>query len=171
MPNFLKKTYCVLRDKIMKIKILSLGEKPPKWVSEGYNEYKKRLSKSIPLELIELPIAKRTKTGNPKLWMAIEAKTILSKINPSDHLVILDVSSKIISTEDLADRMNNWKQNSPNVVIIIGGPDGIDKSIKDIAKEKISISKMTFPHPIVRIIIAEQLYRAHTILSGHPYHK
>ena len=155
----------------MKIKILSLGEKPPKWVSQGYDEYKKRLSKSIPLELIELPIAKRTKTGNPKLWMEQESKTILGKLNPSDHLVILDVASKVISTEDLADKMSNWKQNSPNVVILIGGPDGIDKSIKDIAKEKISISKMTFPHPIVRIIIAEQLYRAYTILEGHPYHK
>ena len=155
----------------MKIKILSLGEKPPKWVADGYDEYKKRLSKVIPLELVELPIAKRTKTGNPTIWMAQEAKTILSKLNDNDHLVILDVASKVISTEELAQKMDNWKQNSPNVAILIGGPDGIDDSIKAIAKERISISKMTFPHPIVRIIIAEQLYRAHTILEGHPYHK
>ena len=155
----------------MKIKLLSLGEKPPKWIIEGVNEYKKRLSSSIVLEIIELPIAKRGKTGNPSIWMAQEAKTITSKLNPSDHLVILDVASKIISTEDLADKMANWKQNSPNVVILIGGPDGIDQSIKNIAKEKISISKMTFPHPLVRVIITEQLYRAQTILDGHPYHK
>ena len=155
----------------MKIKILSLGDKPPKWVTDGFDEYKKRLSKSIPLELIELPIAKRIKTGNPKLWMEQEAKTILSKLNPNDYLVILDVASKVISTEELASKMGSWKQNSPNVVILIGGPDGIDQSIKSISKEKISISKMTFPHPIVRIIIAEQLYRAYTILEGHPYHK
>ncbi|APD51018.1 23S rRNA (pseudouridine(1915)-N(3))-methyltransferase RlmH [Francisella hispaniensis] len=155
----------------MKIKIITLGEKPPKWVSDGYDEYKKRLSKSIPLELIELPIAKRTKTGNTKLWMEQEAKTILGKLNDSDYLVILDVNSKIISTEELADKMQDWKFNNPNVVILIGGPDGIDQSIKNIAKEKISISKMTFPHPLVRIIIAEQLYRAYTILEGHPYHK
>ena len=155
----------------MKIKILSLGDKPPKWVTDGFDEYKKRLSKSIPLELIELPIAKRIKTGNPKLWMEQEAKTILSKLNPNDYLVILDVASKVISTEELASKMDSWKQNSPNVVILIGGPDGIDQSIKSISKEKISISKMTFPHPIVRIIIAEQLYRAYTILEGHLYHK
>ena len=155
----------------MKIKILSLGDKPPKWVTDGFDEYKKRLSKSIPLELIELPIAKRIKTGNPKLWMEQEAKTILSKLNPNDYLVILDVASKVMSTEELASKMDSWKQNSPNVVILIGGPDGIDQSIKSISKEKISISKMTFPHPIVRIIIAEQLYRAYTILEGHPYHK
>lgn len=155
----------------MKIKIISLGEKPPKWVTDGFNEYKKRLSKNIPLELIELPIAKRTKTGNPNIWMEQEAKIILNKINSSDHLVILDVSSEIISTEKLAEKMQNWKLNNPNVVILIGGPDGIAQNIKEIAKEKISISKMTFPHPIVRIIIAEQLYRAYTILEGHPYHK
>jgi 23S rRNA (pseudouridine1915-N3)-methyltransferase len=155
----------------MKIKIISLGEKPPKWVNDGFNEYKKRLSKSLALELIELPIAKRTKTGNPKLWMEQEAKTILNKLGDNEHLVILDVSSKIISTEELAVKMQNWRLNNPNVVILIGGPDGIDDSIKKIAKEKISISKMTFPHPIVRIIITEQLYRAYTILEGHPYHK
>ncbi|ALB01288.1 50S rRNA methyltransferase [Francisella persica ATCC VR-331] len=155
----------------MKIKIITLGEKPPKWVSDGYDEYKKRLSKSIPLELIELPITKRSKTGNPKLWMKKEAKTIIGKLNHSDHLVILDVNSKIISTEELAEKMQNWKFNNPNVVILIGSPNGIDQSVKEIAKEKISISKMTFPHPLVRIIIAEQLYRAYTILEGHPYHK
>ena len=155
----------------MKIKILSFGEKPPKWVIEGFNEYKKRLSKNIKLELIELAIAKRTKTGNPKLWLEQEAKVILSKLNPNDYLVALDVSSKNISTEELAHKLQNWQTENPNVVILIGGPDGIDQSIKNIAKDKISISKMTFPHSIVRIIIAEQLYRAFTILEGHPYHK
>ncbi|QIV96558.1 23S rRNA (pseudouridine1915-N3)-methyltransferase [Allofrancisella inopinata] len=155
----------------MKIKILSLGEKPSKWVTDGFEEYKKRLSKAIPLELIELPIAKRTKTGNPTLWLEQEAKTILNRLNENDYLVILDVQSKIISTEELANKMQIWKLNNPNIVILIGGPDGIDQSIKNLAKDKISISKMTFPHPIVRIIIAEQIYRAHTILEGHPYHK
>ncbi|MFV9925500.1 MAG: 23S rRNA (pseudouridine(1915)-N(3))-methyltransferase RlmH, partial [Francisella endosymbiont of Hyalomma scupense] len=86
-------------------------------------------------------------------------------------LVILDVNSKITSTEELAEKMQNWKFNNTSVVILIGGPDGIDQSVKEIAKEKISISKMTFPHPLVRIIIAEQLYRVYTILEGHPYHK
>ncbi|AJC48655.1 23S rRNA (pseudouridine(1915)-N(3))-methyltransferase RlmH [Allofrancisella guangzhouensis] len=155
----------------MKIKILSLGEKPPKWVGDGFEEYRKRLSKAILLELIELPIAKRTKTGNPTLWLEQEAKTILNRLNDNDYLVILDVQSKIISTEELANKIHDWKLHTPNVVILIGGPDGIDQSIKNLARDKISISKMTFPHPIVRIIIAEQIYRAHTILVGHPYHK
>ena len=156
----------------MKIKLLALGEKMPRWVEEGFHEYQKRLTgSSIQLQLMELPIAKRTKTGCVEQWLAHEAKTVLLKLNDNDHLVILDVKSKLISTEDLADRMKSWQQSSPNVVIVIGGPDGIDQSIKALAKEKFSFSKMTFPHPIVRVIFAEQLYRAWTILQGHPYHK
>ncbi|MDA0910679.1 MAG: 23S rRNA (pseudouridine(1915)-N(3))-methyltransferase RlmH [Proteobacteria bacterium] len=156
----------------MKIKLLALGEKMPAWVQEGVNEYQKRLTgSSIQLQVIELPIAKRTKTGSIDGWLAQEAKTVLSKLNEQDHLVILDVKSKLISTEELAQKMENWQQNTPNVAILIGGPDGIDDSIKHLAREKISLSKMTFPHPIVRIIFAEQIYRAWTILQGHPYHK
>ncbi|WP_235998602.1 MULTISPECIES: 23S rRNA (pseudouridine(1915)-N(3))-methyltransferase RlmH [Cysteiniphilum] len=144
----------------------------PAWVQEGVNEYQKRLTgSSVQLQVVELPIAKRTKTGSIDGWLAQEAKTVLSKLNEQDHLVILDVQSKLISTEELAQKMENWQQNTPNVAILIGGPDGIDDSIKRLAKEKISLSKMTFPHPIVRIIFAEQIYRAWTILQGHPYHK
>ncbi len=156
----------------MRIKLLALGEKMPAWVQEGVNEYQKRLTgSSVQLQVVELPIAKRTKTGSIDGWLAQEAKTVLSKLNEQDHLVILDVQSKLISTEELAQKMENWQQNTPNVAILIGGPDGIDDSIKRLAKEKISLSKMTFPHPIVRIIFAEQIYRAWTILQGHPYHK
>lgn len=156
----------------MRIKLLALGEKMPAWVQEGVNEYQKRLTgSSVQLQVIELPIAKRTKTGSIDGWLAQEAKTVLSKLNEQDHLVILDVQSKLISTEELAQKMENWQQNTPNVAILIGGPDGIDDSVKRLAKEKISLSKMTFPHPIVRIIFAEQIYRAWTILQGHPYHK
>ncbi len=156
----------------VKIKLLALGEKMPNWVQEGFDEYQKRLTgSSIQLQLVELPIAKRTKTGSIDGWLAQEAKTVLSKLNDQDHLVVLDVQSQPISTKELATRMKNWQQNTPNVAIVIGGPDGIDESIKRIAREKISLSKMTFPHPIVRIIFAEQIYRAWTILQGHPYHK
>ena len=156
----------------MRIKLLALGEKMPAWVQEGVNEYQKRLTgSSVQLQVVELPIAKRTKTGSIDGWLAQEAKTVLSKLNEQDHLVILDVQSKLISTEELAQKMENWQQNTPNVAILIGGPDGIDDSIKRLVKEKISLSKMTFPHPIVRIIFAEQIYRAWTILQGHPYHK
>ncbi len=156
----------------MKIKILALGEKMPKWVQEGCQEYQKRLSSSsIKLELIELSIAKRGKNNNIQNLMALEAKSLLSKISDNDYIVVLDPHGKLISTEQLAEKITGWQQNSPNVIIIIGGPDGIDPEIKKMAHEKISLSKMTFPHPIVRIVLAEQIYRAWSILQGHPYHK
>ncbi|WP_116964326.1 23S rRNA (pseudouridine(1915)-N(3))-methyltransferase RlmH [Fastidiosibacter lacustris] len=156
----------------MKIKLLALGEKMPKWVMAGFDEYSRRLSGStIQLQLIELPIAKRTKTASIAKYLEQEAKTLLSRFDDNDHLVILDVQSKQISTEELAQRIQNWQQHTPNVAIVIGGPDGIDQCIKAQAQEKISLSRMTFPHPIVRIIFAEQIYRAWTILQGHPYHK
>ena len=156
----------------MKIKLLALGEKMPDWVQEGVDEYQKRLiGSAVQLQVIELPIAKRTKTGSIDVWLLQEAKMVLSKLTEQDLLVILDVQSKLISTEELAQKMGNWQQKTPNIAILIGGPDGIDESIKRLAKEKISLSKMTFPHQIVRIIFVEQIYRAWTILQGHPYHR
>ena len=156
----------------MKSKLLALGEKMPDWVQEGVDEYQKRLiGSAVQLQVIELPIAKRTKTGSIDVWLLQEAKMVLSKLTEQDLLVILDVQSKLISTEELAQKMGNWQQKTPNIAILIGGPDGIDESIKRLAKEKISLSKMTFPHQIVRIIFVEQIYRAWTILQGHPYHR
>ncbi|MFZ9036110.1 MAG: 23S rRNA (pseudouridine(1915)-N(3))-methyltransferase RlmH [Francisellaceae bacterium] len=156
----------------MKIKLIALGEKMPKWVNEGFNDYAKRLKgSSIQLELIELPIAKRGKSGSIDKWLHDEAKAVEAKLHPADHLVILDVRSKPISTEGLAQKLADWQQNKPNVAILIGGPDGIGESLKQRADDKLSLSKMTFPHPIVRIIFAEQIYRAWSILQGHPYHK
>ena len=156
----------------MRIKILALGEKMPKWVQEGYHEYQKRLSSSsIKLEMIELPIAKRGKNNNTQKLMAQEAKSILNKLSDNDYIVVLDPQGKMISTEDLAVKIESWQQTQPSVALIIGGPDGIDNEIKKMAQEKISFSRMTFPHPIVRIVLVEQIYRAWTILQGHPYHK
>jgi|APSaa5957512535_1039671.scaffolds.fasta_scaffold290799_1 23S rRNA (pseudouridine1915-N3)-methyltransferase len=156
----------------MKIKILALGEKMPKWVQEGYQEYQKRLSSSsIKLEMVELPIAKRGKNNNTQKLMAQEAKSILNKLSDNDYIVVLDPQGKMTSTEDLAVKIESWQQTQPNVALIIGGPDGIDTEIKKMAQEKISFSRMTFPHPIVRIVLVEQIYRAWTILQGHPYHK
>jgi len=155
----------------MQIRLITLGEKPPKWVVDGFCEYQKRLKPNIKLDLLELPIAKRTKTGNHNVWLEQEAKKINDKLKANNYLIILDVKSKLTSTEDLAVKLDNWKNSHSQVSILIGGPDGIDDSIKSRANEKISISKMTFPHHLVKVIIAEQLYRANAILNNHPYHK
>lgn len=156
----------------MKIKLFALGKKMPSWVHQAFEEYRKRLTfSSIQLELIELPIFKRTKKNSVKICLIKESKMILSKLKKYDYLVILDEQSKLVTTEELAHKISKWQKSLNNVVILIGGPDGLGESIKSIAKEKISLSKMTFPHPIVRIILAEQIYRSSTIINGHPYHR
>ena len=156
----------------MKIKIIALGEKMPAWVSEGYQEYQKRLTSTpFQLELIELPIAKRGKNYNKHTAMAQEAKSIQTKLDSRDFLVVLDSRGQLLSTEQFAEKLDSWQQTTANIAIIIGGPDGIDETFKASAQAKISLSKMTLPHPIVRVVLAEQVYRAWSLLQGHPYHK
>ncbi|MCF6766045.1 23S rRNA (pseudouridine(1915)-N(3))-methyltransferase RlmH [Thiotrichales bacterium 19S3-7] len=155
----------------MKIKLIALGQKMPSWVEAGFNEYKKRLQSDIDFQLCECPIAKRTKTGNITTWLNQEGQIILRELSDSDYMVVLDAQGKLHSTESLAQRLEHWKLLGQRIAIIIGGPDGIEQSIKSKANESISLSKMTFPHPLVRIMITEQIYRAMCILKGHPYHK
>lgn len=155
----------------MKIKLIALGSKMPSWVEDGFKEYQKRLNPEIQLELVEASIAKRTKTGSINKWLKEEAEIINQLLKPQDYLIILDSKGKLHSTESLSERLINWREVGKTIVILIGGPDGIDESIKQKANESISLSKMTFPHPLVRIIIAEQTYRALSIIKGHPYHK
>jgi len=155
----------------MIIKLIAVGEKMPAWIESGYSEYEKRLKQNVKLQLIEIPVAKRTKTSSLKTLMQNEAKAIKLKISKSDHIVILDFRGTQYSTETFAEHLSYWQTNNPSVAIIIGGPDGIDESIKKLAQESIALSKMTFPHPMVRVIFAEQIYRAWSYLKGHPYHK
>ena len=156
----------------MKIKLIALGEKAPNWVKQGTEHYTKLLvCSSINLEWSLLPIAKRTKSGNIALWLGQEAKLICEKLPKESYLVILDVNAPLVTTEYFANKVSYWQHNHSNIVFLIGGPNGIDSTIKHLAQEQISLSKMTFSHTIVRLMLAEQLYRAWTILQGHPYHK
>jgi 23S rRNA (pseudouridine1915-N3)-methyltransferase len=155
----------------MLIKLITLGDKMPKWVNDGYEEYQKRLKQDIQLQLIELPIAKRTKTTNLNTLLSQEAKLIQSKINKSDYIVSLDFRGKQFSTEGFSKHIENWQQYHSSIAFIVGGPDGVDESISAMASEKISLSKMTLPHPLVRVVLAEQIYRAWSYMKGHPYHK
>lgn len=143
----------------------------PDWVTSGYNEYAKRLSKYCKLSLIELPIAKRSKTTSIEQAKKSESITILEKINPQDYVIALEINGKTLTTEDLAERIEKISLENSSVVFLIGGPDGLDKDCVDRANSKISLSKLTLPHPLVRIVLAEQLYRAYSVLNKHPYHK
>ncbi len=155
----------------MKLKLLAVGQKMPQWVNDGYQEYARRLPRDCSLNLIEIAPAKRGKTSQPQQWMQEESKRILSHIDTSDHVVALDVIGKSWSTTELADNLAQWQQQGSDVSLMIGGPDGLDPACLQRANQRWSLSALTLPHPLVRVLLAEQLYRAWTILQNHPYHR
>ena len=155
----------------MRIRLIAVGQKMPAWVDQGYKEYAKRINGDCRLELVELPMQKRGKNTNIEQLKEKEGKTILDAIKPSERLIALDVLGKAISTEQLADNIKSWQMDGRDVALVIGGPDGLSEAVLNKADNKISLSKLTLPHPLVRVILAEQLYRAWTINQGHPYHR
>lgn len=155
----------------MRIKCIAVGKSMPNWVYTATAEYQKRLQAGFPLEFIEIPAAKRSKTSNPRKNMEIEAQLIEKAKDPRDKLIITAVDGKLLSTESLAKHCENWQQSGQNLNLIIGGPDGIHPDLQAKADFSWSLSPLTLPHPIVRIVVAEQIYRAWSILMGHPYHR
>ncbi|WNO09504.1 23S rRNA (pseudouridine(1915)-N(3))-methyltransferase RlmH [Teredinibacter sp. KSP-S5-2] len=155
----------------MKLSIVAVGTKMPKWVQQGYEEYAKRLPRELTPHLVELAVANRGKNANIEKLKQQESEQILSSLPRQGRVVALDVLGKKISTEQLAKKMADWQMVGDDVSIVIGGPDGLSRECLNHADEKWSLSDMTLPHPLVRIVLIEQLYRAWSILQNHPYHK
>ena len=155
----------------MRVKIIAAGTKMPGWVTEGFAEYQKRLTQEVTLQLTETQIAKRGKNADIEKLIEKEGKDLLQQHAPQDLLVALDVKGKALSTEDLAQKLNQWQQEGRNISMLVGGPDGLSRDCLQQAEFKWSLSPLTLPHPLVRVLLAEQIYRAWTINKGHPYHK
>jgi 23S rRNA (pseudouridine1915-N3)-methyltransferase len=155
----------------MKLKLLAVGTKMPSWVNDGYQEYAKRLPRECQLVLQEIQPAKRGKSGHASQWMEEEGARILTAIPSDHHVVSLDVKGKPWTTEQLAEQMQNWLSDGRDVSLLVGGPDGLAQKCSQRADQKWSLSALTLPHPLVRIVMAEQLYRAWTVLQNHPYHR
>lgn len=155
----------------MKIRMIAVGGKMPGWVTEGYNEYVKRLPSDFQLELVELPLGHRGKSSDPKRAIQQEGDQMLAAIPKGDRVIALEVLGKNWSTEKLADQVADWRMEGRNISLLIGGPDGLDPRCSALADQKWSLSALTLPHPLVRVLLAEQLYRAWTVIQGHPYHK
>jgi 23S rRNA (pseudouridine1915-N3)-methyltransferase len=155
----------------MEIHLIAVGERMPDWVSRGYEEYARRMPPECRLKLIEIPAAKRTKAADLKRIMHQEGERMLAAIPANADVVALDVGGQNWTTPDLAQQLENWLQEGRNLALLVGGPEGLAPACRKRAARHWSLSALTFPHPLVRIILAEQLYRATTILKGHPYHK
>ena len=155
----------------MRLKIIAIGTKMPDWVEAGCNEYLKRLPPELNLEIIELPLGQRGKSADINRAIQREGEAMLKAIGEQDHVIALDVLGKPWSTEQLAKKLQQWQLSGDNFSLLVGGPDGLAPECWKRANSKWSLSALTLPHPLVRILLVEQIYRAGTINSGHPYHR
>lgn len=159
----------------MKIHLIAVGQKPPAWVKQGYETYAKRLPAQMPLLLRELAPGPRKKSdvGRDAAVAAVRKETqqITAAIPKGAWVVALDERGKSWSTRQLAEQMALWQSNAKDVALLVGGPDGLAPELRAQANQQWCLSPLTLPHAMVRVLVAEQLYRAHSILSNHPYHR
>ena len=143
----------------------------PKWVEQGVDEYCKRLPPELKLEVKEIALGKRGKGADIRRAIASEGQQMQAAIGDRDRVVALDVKGKPWSTEQLASNLRDWQLGGANISLLVGGPDGLAQECLDRADQRWSLSALTLPHPLVRIVLAEQLYPAWTINNNHPYHR
>ena len=155
----------------MKIRLIAVGSKMPGWVNEGVADYSKRITRDLNFTLLEVPLAKRSKNQSSDVFKAKEGADLLAQVSSSDLVIALDVKGKSFSTADLAVQLERFRAQGQDIALLIGGPDGLDAACLERADQRWSLSGLTLPHTLVRILLIEQLYRAQSILSGHPYHR
>ena len=156
----------------MKARLIAVGERAPGWVSEGFAEYRKRLSHWLPLELVEVEPGVRGKGRDAARAMQDEGARVLAAIPPRNtHVVALDGRGRAHSSDQLAQRMEHWRGQGRDLAFLIGGPEGHAPDVIARADETWSLGPLTLPHMLVRLVLAEQLYRAASLLANHPYHR
>ncbi|RMG28343.1 MAG: 23S rRNA (pseudouridine(1915)-N(3))-methyltransferase RlmH [Gammaproteobacteria bacterium] len=155
----------------MRIRLISVGRRMPRWVEEGYREYARRLPPECALELVEIPPGRRQKGTDATRAVAEEGARMLAAVPPRARVVALDVGGETWDTPALAERLQAWMAQGRPPCLLVGGPDGLAPACLERAEVRWSLSPLTFPHPLVRVILAEQLYRAWSLLAGHPYHR
>ena len=155
----------------MRIRLIAVGTRMPKWVQQGFEEYAQRMPVLCALELIEIAAKKRGKNADTARILRDEAEALKEAIPRGSLTIALDRIGKTIDTLSLAKNLQNWIDESQDVAILIGGPEGIDPQYLQTVNLKWSLSAMTFAHPIVRVMLAEQLYRAWSINANLPYHR
>ena len=155
----------------MRILVIAAGNRQPTWVDEGFGDYARRLRGSCTLELLEIPLGRRSKSSSNQKARKDEGGRMLRAIPPTAHVIALTLAGRPWSTEQLAEQLRNWTTLGAPVCLLVGGPDGLSAECEARAAEQWSISPLTFPHGLVRVLLAEALYRAWTLNEGHPYHR
>jgi 23S rRNA (pseudouridine1915-N3)-methyltransferase len=155
----------------MRARLIAVGERMPGWVAEGFTEYAKRLSRDLKLELVEIKPGARGKGRDDARTIADEGAALLAALPRDAHVVALDGRGTAWSSEQLAQQLSSWRMVGRDLAFLIGGPDGHARDVLQRADQRWSLGPLTLPHMLVRLVVAEQLYRAVTILNGHPYHR
>ena len=155
----------------MKLIVAAVSARPPDWVTAGWAEYAKRMPRELPLDLLEIRPEPRSPGKTAEAMMALEATRIDAQLPAGCRRVALDERGDAPTTRQLAERLAKWMASGDDVAFIIGGPDGLDPRIKNSAHETMRLSSLTLPHALVRVILAEALYRAASVIKGHPYHR
>lgn len=155
----------------MKCRVIAAGTRLPEWVNQGFREYQKRLRSPLVLDLLEIPVATRRAGENPQRAIAREGEHMLAAMGREDYVVALEVGAKSMSTEQLSVWLSERLRDGRPLVLLIGGPDGLSDACRLRANQSWSLSPLTLPHGLVRVVLAEQLYRAMSMLAGHPYHR
>ena len=155
----------------MRVRIIAVGTKMPSWVLEATQDYLKRFPREWAVEFVEIALGHRGKGQDTAKAIAKEGESMLAAIDDRERVVALDVQGKSWSTEQLSTQMQSWQMDARNVALLVGGPDGLASTCLARAEQRWSLSALTLPHPLVRVLLAEQLYRGWSILKNHPYHK
>lgn len=155
----------------MRITVLAVGHKAPGWVQEGFNEYAKRMPPEARLELMEVKPEERGAGRSTDRAKTLEGERILAAIPQGATLLALDERGKAVTTQGLSVMLSDWMRDGSHPAFVIGGADGLSDEVKARAAKLVSLSALTLPHALVRVVLAEQLYRAWTILARHPYHR
>lgn len=156
---------------MLKITIITVGNKMPIWVDQAVKEFTKRLQDGVAVNIIEIPLIRRGKSNDIARIMEKEMQLMIAAIPTQTRLIALDVTGKAFSSEQLAVRLQDLQQISSHLCFLIGGPEGLSPSLVARSDERWSLSMLTLPHTLVRIVLVETLYRAWSILNNHPYHK
>jgi len=155
----------------MKLLILAVGNKMPAWITEGFNEYSKRMPREAAISLIEIKPEARNSGKTSAQIMEAEAQRIRAALPDSALCIALDEHGETPTTKQLSQQMQDWMRLGSDVAFVIGGADGLHESVKQTAKHLMALSALTLPHGMVRVLLAEQLYRAHSLMHNHPYHR
>jgi len=155
----------------MRLVMVAVGERMPVWVDQAYKEYAKRLSRECTLQLAEVTPSKHRKSGDINRAVADEGKRIMTALPKHCFTIAMDERGALWNTQQLASQLREWLQSGSDVAFMIGGADGLSDECKSRAQCLWSLSPLTLPHALVRVVLAEQLYRAWTVVAGHPYHR